>query len=75
MVNQKTLDELVSRIVHVAQPEKVMILRGIDFPYIHDLAHLMTVLEARGEQIPDAVRRAARLTYFAVDARTDGVLR
>ncbi|MDE0030277.1 MAG: HEPN domain-containing protein [Deltaproteobacteria bacterium] len=53
----------------------VMILRGIDFPYIHDLAHLMTVLEARGEHIPDAVRRAARLTYFAVDARTDGVLR
>ena len=47
----------------------VMIMRGIDFPYVHDLAHLMTILEARGECIPDTVRCAVKLTRYAVHTR------
>ena len=45
----------------------VMIRRDIDFPYIHDLAHLLTILEARGEDTPHTIRHAAnhsvRRTY------------
>ncbi len=47
----------------------VMILRGIDFPYIHDLARLMSILESRGEHIPDGIRSAPRLTVYAVQGR------
>jgi HEPN domain-containing protein len=42
----------------------VMIVHGIDFPYTHDLARLLTILEARGEHIPDTVRRAVRPDSF-----------
>lgn len=45
----------------------VMIRRDTDFPYIHDLAHLLTILEARGEDTPHTIRHAAnhsvRRTY------------
>ena len=43
-----------------------MIMRGIDFPYIHDLASLMTIHEAHREHNPDTIRRAAKLTGYAV---------
>ena len=46
-----------------------MLVRGMDFPYVHDLARLMSTLEDAGEAIPDAIRRAATLTRFAVQAR------
>ncbi len=47
----------------------VMIMRGIDFPYTHDLASLMTTLEAHGEPTPDTIRRTAKLTGYAVHTR------
>ena len=47
----------------------VMISRGIDFPYVHNPALLLLLLEESGESFPDAVRRAARLTPHAVDTR------
>lgn len=47
----------------------VMIIRGIDFPYTHDLVSLMTTLEAHREHIPDTIRRAAKLTGYAVHTR------
>ena len=53
--------------------KSVMIKRGIDFPYIHDLARLMTILEASGERIPNTVRRATRLTRFATHTRYPGL--
>ncbi|MYA22099.1 MAG: HEPN domain-containing protein [Gemmatimonadetes bacterium] len=49
--------------------EAVMVLRGINFPYIHDLTRLMSMLEASGETIPAPVRRAAALTRYAVQTR------
>ena len=53
----------------------VMISRGIDFPYVHNLALLLLLLEESGESFPDAVRRAARLTPYAVDTRYPGIER
>lgn len=50
-----------------------MIRRGIDFPYVHDLALLLSILENAGENVPNGVRRAARLTVYAVDTRYPGV--
>ncbi|MCS4057047.1 HEPN domain-containing protein [Salinibacter ruber] len=40
--------------------------RGIDFPYVHDLARLVTLLQDEGQPVPDAVREAVRLTRYAV---------
>ena len=34
----------------------VMIARDIDFPYVHDLGSLLTLLEENGETIPEAGR-------------------
>lgn len=50
----------------------VMIARGIDFPYVHDLAHLLSLLEETGETIPEAVRIAEALTHYAWAARYPG---
>lgn len=47
----------------------VMVLRGIEFPYIHDLTRLVSMPEASGETIPDPVRRAAALMRFAAQTR------
>ena len=51
----------------------VLISRGVEFPYVHDLARLTGILESRGERVPDAVRRAAGLTRYAVQARYPGL--
>ena len=50
----------------------VMIARGVDFPYVHDLAHLLSLLEDEGEPIPEAVRRAEALTQYAWATRYPG---
>ena len=51
----------------------VLIARGADFPPIHDLAGLLTILAQNGEAIPPAIADAARLTRFAVTTRYPGV--
>ena len=43
----------------------VMILRGIDFPYIHDLSRLLFMLESFGEKRTEQVRQADALTEYA----------
>jgi HEPN domain-containing protein len=53
----------------------LLIARGVDFAYIHDLARLLTALEEAGQSIPGAVKEAARLTRFAVFTRYPGVAR
>ena len=50
----------------------VMIQRGIEFPYIHELARLMDIIESDRDPIPDAVRRAGRLTHYATATRYPG---
>jgi len=47
--------------------------RGVSFPYIHNLAVLMQLLEKQGESVPAEVREAARLTDYAVEARYPGL--
>ena len=49
--------------------KSVMMLRGIEFPYTHDLSRLMSMLESSGEKLPEQIRKAVTLTKYA------GVLR
>jgi HEPN domain-containing protein len=45
----------------------------LEFPYVHDLAELITLLERSGVAVPGEVREASRLTRFAVGLRYPGV--
>ena len=47
----------------------VMIKRRIDFPYIHDIARLLRILELDGQAIPEDLERAAELTRHATAMR------
>jgi HEPN domain-containing protein len=47
----------------------VLIRQGVDFSYVHDIAELLVELESAGGSVPGAVKRAARLTRFAVFTR------
>ncbi len=47
----------------------VMIKRGVDFPYVHDLARLLSLLKEADESIPDVVGQAGKLTRFATITR------
>ncbi len=51
----------------------LLIHRHVDFPYVHDLAQLLTLLEQAGETIPQSIRQAERLTRFAVFTRYPGL--
>ena len=52
----------------------VMIARKVEFPYVHDLARLLSLLDAVGESIPETVRRAEELTLYATAGRYPGLL-
>lgn len=51
----------------------LLIHRDAAFPYVHDLAALVSLLEDSGEAVPQEVKEAARLTRFAVATRYPGV--
>jgi len=51
----------------------VLIARGIPYPYVHDLADLLTVAARNGVNAPEDVQEAARLTRFAVGSRYPGI--
>ena len=53
----------------------MLISRDVEYPYVHDLAHLLSMLEDAGECIPDNVRKAAELTPYAVFTRNPGPAR
>lgn len=46
-----------------------MIMRGIEFPYVHDLGLLLSLLEQAGEIIPEVVGQAGNLTEYATTTR------
>jgi len=50
----------------------LLIRHRIEFPYVHDLAALLILLEKATGELPDSIRRAARLTRFAVQTRYPG---
>ena len=47
----------------------LLMRRGIEFPYVHNLALLLSLLEGAGEAIPETVSTAAELTQYAVTTR------
>ena len=51
----------------------LLIQPHVQFPYVHDIAELLTVLEATGQEIPQAIRQVERLTRFAVFTRYPGI--
>ena len=51
----------------------VLLARGVDFPYVHDLGLLLTLLEDAGETVPEAIRRAEKLNAYATTARYPGI--
>ena len=53
----------------------LMIKRGIDFPYVSDLAQLLSLLEEGGESIPNLVAKAEELTPYALVTRYPGTVR
>lgn len=50
----------------------LLIRHDIEFPYVHDIAALMLLLEKATGDLPDSIRRAARLTRFATETRYPG---
>ena len=51
----------------------VCLKHAISFPYVHDLARLLTVRQQGGVRVPKYVLRAAGLTRFAVETRYPGL--
>jgi len=51
----------------------LLIKHAVEYPYIHDIARLLTLLEDAGLEIPDSLREAERLTIYAVITRYPGV--
>jgi HEPN domain-containing protein len=52
----------------------LVLMYGVEFSYVHDIAQLMTLLEEAGQQVPDSIKEAERLTRFAVATRYPGLL-
>ena len=53
----------------------ILIRLDIEYPYVHDLARLLSMLEDAGESIPNIVRRAEELTPYALITRYPGPVR
>ncbi len=51
----------------------VLIRRAVEFPYVHDLAHLLALAEDAGEAVPETVRKAEELTPYALITRYPGL--
>jgi len=52
----------------------LLIYLEIEFPYVHDLAELIGLLEQSGQEAPSEVQQAARLTRYAVVTRYPGLV-
>ena len=53
----------------------ILIRLDIEYPYVHDLARLLSMLEDAGESIPIIVRKAEELTPYALITRYPGPAR
>ncbi|MDI6716859.1 MAG: HEPN domain-containing protein [Actinomycetota bacterium] len=51
----------------------LLLYRNVRFPYVHDLAELINILEKHGEEVPAQVRDTVKLTDYAVEARYPGI--
>jgi len=50
----------------------VMLHKGVRFPYVHDLANLLTELERGGFAVPESVKACASITPYAFQTRYPG---
>jgi len=54
---------------------KALLLRyDVEFPYVHNISQLLTLLEEAGQEIPEFVMESEKLTRFAVFARYPGIV-
>ncbi len=51
----------------------ILIYLDVRFPYVHDLAQLLTLVEQAGQNVSDATRQAAGLSDYAVETRYPGL--
>lgn len=51
----------------------VLIHKKVRFPYVHDLAGLLTLVEQAGQVVPEPIKQAARLTRYAIVTRYPGI--
>lgn len=51
----------------------LLIKYGVEFPYVHDISQLLTLLERTGHAAPESVRQGEGLTRFAVFTRYPGI--
>ena len=51
----------------------LMIRRGIEFPYVHDLSVLLAIVAEAGEDVPESVRLSRQLTPYAAATRYPGI--
>lgn len=51
----------------------IMVKRKIAFPYIHDIARLLRLLESDGQSVPQSLEAAAELTRYASATRYPGL--
>lgn len=52
----------------------LLLFHGESFPYTHDIAHLLSLVERNVEVVPDELQDAAILTRYAVATRYPGVI-
>ena len=52
----------------------IFILHHITFPYIHDIAALITLLQNNNINVPESVKESAKLTRFAIATRYPYIL-
>ena len=51
----------------------LLVARGIEFPYVHDLVFLLSLLGDAGQAAPESVRLARELTRYASVTRYPGL--
>lgn len=51
----------------------LLIKHDVQFPYVHDIAELLTLLEETDQEVPRSLRQAEKLTRFAVFTRYPGI--
>ena len=73
-VPQAYLEDLCFEAQQAAEKsiKAVMIARNIEFPYVHDLDRLLSLLEDEGEVIPASIRQVSKLTKYATVTRYPG---
>ncbi len=65
------LEDLCSSAQQAAEKaiKAVLIKQDVKFPYIHDLAELLTLVGKTGTKIPKSLKMAGELTKFAIFTR------